>query len=88
MAPLSGFLSLIFQKLNVDPSRYYVQLSLPRSIPPSSQAEMLKIMFEEFGVRGVNLSNQSVLALSAYRANSGIVVDIGERIEIVPIMDG
>ena len=41
-----------------------------------------------FGVKGVNVTHQSILALYAYNATSGIVVDIGERMDIVPVIDG
>ena len=46
------------------------------------------ILFEEFGVRSVNMAHQAVFAMYAYDARSGIVVDMGERMDIVPIVDG
>lgn len=42
----------------------------------------------EFGVRAVNLTAQTVLSLCSYNATSGVVVDIGERMEVIPIVDG
>lgn len=45
-------------------------------------------IFSRFGVKGVNVTHQSILALYAYNATSGIVVDIGERMDIVPVIDG
>lgn len=54
----------------------------------ATQAELVRLLFEEFGLQSVNLTHQSVLSLLSYNSNSGIVVDIGERIDIVPIMDG
>lgn len=37
---------------------------------------------------GANIINQTLLSLYSYNATSGIVVDIGERLEIVPVTDG
>ncbi|KAF4523575.1 hypothetical protein B566_EDAN014323 [Ephemera danica] len=83
-----GFLQKIFQDLNVDQKLYDVILSVPRSFNASTQTELLNILFDQFGVGAVNMTHQSVLALYAYNATSGIVVDIGERMDIVPISDG
>ena len=32
--------------------------------------------------------HQSIIAMYSYNAHSGIVVDLGERMDIVPIVDG
>ena len=39
-------------------------------------------------VRGVNIVNQSLLALYSYNSMSGVVVDIGDRVDILPVTDG
>jgi len=61
---------------------------LPRNLNQATQTELVRLLFEEFGMQSVNLTHQSVLSLLSYNSTSGIVVDIGERIDIVPIMDG
>lgn len=63
-------------------------MSLPRRLNHATQAELARLLFDEFGLQSVNLTHQSVLSLLSYNSTSGIVVDIGERIDIVPIMDG
>lgn len=63
-------------------------MSLPRHLNHATQAELARLLFDEFGLQSVNLTHQSVLSLLSYNSTSGIVVDIGERIDIVPIMDG
>lgn len=88
MEAVAGILGRVFVDLNVDPSDYQVQLSLPRSFPFRSQADVLDLLMTEFGVRAVNLTAQTVLALLSYRTNSGVVVDVGERTEVIPIIDG
>lgn len=85
---VKGLLSKVFYELNVDPSDYQIQLSLPRSFPFQSQTEVLDLLMTEFGIRAVNLTAQTVLALCSYNTTSGVVVDIGERLEVIPIVDG
>ena len=72
----------------MDPKNYHVQLSVPRVLNNTTQTELLRVLFEKYGVKSVNLTHQSILALYAYNATSGIVVDIGERMDIVPVIDG
>lgn len=49
---------------------------------------MINILVGQFNAASVNMVNQSLLVPYAYNATSGIVVDIGERIEIVTVTDG
>ena len=63
-------------------------LSAPGNLSDKMKEQMLDILIKQFRVTGVNIVNQALLALYSYGATSGIVVDIGERLEIVPITDG
>lgn len=83
-----GLFQKVFQDLNVDQKSYDVILSVPRSFNSKTQAEIINILFDQFGVSAVNMTHQSVLALYSYNATSGVVVDIGERMDIVPINEG
>lgn len=83
LSAVSSLLQKTFADLKVDPKNYHLQLSVPRVLNTNTQAELLRVLFEKFGVRSVNLTHQSILALYAYNATSGIVVDIGERMDIV-----
>ena len=48
----------------------------------------MEILMDKFNVRGVCMVMQALLSLYSYNATSGIIVDIGERMEILPIYDG
>ncbi|KAB7505523.1 putative actin-26 [Armadillidium nasatum] len=85
---VSSLLQKTFNDLKVDPKNYNIQLSVPRVLNPHTQAELLKILFDKYGVKSVNMTHQSILALYAYNATSGIIVDIGERLDVVPVIDG
>jgi len=88
MEGVSGLIRTAIRQLNVDASTYEVQVSIPRQLNQATQAELARLLFEEFAVQSVNLTHQSILSLLSYNSKSGIVVDIGERIDIIPIMDG
>lgn len=88
LAAVSGILRVVFQSLSVDPHDYGVVLSVPRTLDAATQSRLVADLFDRFGVRSVLLSHQTVLALYAYNAASGVVVDVGERTDVVPIMDG
>jgi len=49
---------------------------------------MMRALLTDFGVRGVFVSRQPFLILYAYDVTTGIVVDIGDRLNIVPVIDG
>ncbi|KAK4319682.1 hypothetical protein Pmani_009416 [Petrolisthes manimaculis] len=88
LSSVSSLLQKTFADLKVDPKNYNLQLSVPRVLNTNTQAELLRLLFDKHGVRSVNLTHQSILALYAYNATSGIVVDVGERMDIVPVIDG
>ncbi|XP_043226846.1 uncharacterized protein LOC122383995 isoform X4 [Amphibalanus amphitrite] len=85
---LSGLLQLTFRELRINPSDYCVQLSLPRSFNTATLGEILRLLFDKFGAQGVNLTHQSILAMWSYNATSGVVVDVGDRMDVVPVIDG
>lgn len=61
---------------------------MPKRLNHATQSELVRLLFDDFGLQSVNLTHQSVLSMLSYNSTSGIVVDIGDRIDIVPIMDG
>ena len=85
---LAGLLQLTFRELRINPAEYSVQLSLPRSFNTATLGEILRLLFDKFGAQGVNLTHQSILAMWSYNATSGVVVDVGDRMDVVPVIDG
>ncbi len=85
---LQGMLEKVFKDLALDPQHYEIQLSMPRAISDRTKQAVASILFEDFGVRAVNMGHQSVFAFHAYGARSGVMVDLGERMDVVPIVDG
>ncbi|VDM24471.1 unnamed protein product [Toxocara canis] len=85
-------LKACFQKciddLRIDPRRYRVLLSIPQNIPTVLIADILRITLEELQFLGAAISRQPSLILYAYDVTTGVVVDIGDRLNIVPVIDG
>lgn len=88
LVALCGFLLKVFQDLRVDPKRSELQLSVPRNFNDKTKIAIASLLFDEFEVKSVNMGHQSVFTLHSYNTDTGIVVDIGERMEIVPIVSG
>ena len=88
LVALCGLLLRVFKDLQVDPKKHELQLSVPRNFNDKTKAAIASLLFDEFEVAAVNMGHQTVFALHSYRADTGIVVDIGERMDVVPIVAG
>ncbi|MFH4974826.1 hypothetical protein AB6A40_001535 [Gnathostoma spinigerum] len=74
--------------LAIQPKSYRMLLSVPQDIPTAAIADMLRLFLREFGFMGVAISRQPSLVLYGYDATTGVVVEIGDAVSIVPIIDG
>lgn len=87
-----------FEKLRVNPEDHYVLLTEPPVNAPENREATAEIMFETFGVPGIYIGVQAVLALAASWGSSkatsdkpltGIVVDSGDGVtHIIPVVEG
>ncbi|CAH1784937.1 unnamed protein product, partial [Owenia fusiformis] len=78
----------VFTELAVNPREYWVLLSAPQNLSTPLMSQLMALLVEEMGVLGVNIVSQFLLSLYSYNATSGILVDVGDRFDIVPIIDG
>ncbi|XP_021342763.1 uncharacterized protein LOC110443095 isoform X2 [Mizuhopecten yessoensis] len=85
---MPAVLQKIFTDLNIDPSKYWIMMSTPQNLADQLKAALFEILVGQFQVKGVCMVMQSLLALYSYQKTSGILVDIGQRMEILPICDG
>ncbi|XP_063444872.1 uncharacterized protein LOC134725177 isoform X2 [Mytilus trossulus] len=88
MEMMSAVFDYIFKGLKADSAKYWIMLSTPYKLGDAAMSSLMKILTDRFNVKGVCMVMQSLLALYSYNATSGIIVDIGERMEILPIFDG
>lgn len=63
-------------------------ISTPQNLGEKLKENLMSILIDQLHVRGACMVQQSLLALYSYNAMSGIIVDIGERLEILPIYEG
>ena len=92
----------IFEYLRADPEEHYMLLTEPPMNTPENREQMAEIMFETFGVPGLFIGVQAVLALYAgvyasFKEGTqikgsdltGTVVDSGDGVtHVVPIVHG
>ena len=62
--------------------------STPGNFSDKIKEQFMDILVNRFNVIGANIVNQTLLALYSYNSTTGVVVDVGERLEIVPVTDG
>lgn len=63
-------------------------LSMPQNYGDKVRSDLMNLLIDGLHTRGVCMVQQSLLALYSYKATSGIIVDVGERLQILPIYDG
>ncbi|XP_054721979.1 uncharacterized protein LOC129231640 [Uloborus diversus] len=85
---LPDLLKHIFCELNIQPENYKIQLSMPRNLSLQTKLKIACMLLDDFRVKGINLTHQAILSLHAYNSKSGIIVDIGDRLDVIPIIEG
>ena len=86
---LYTLVSYVFSKLGATPAECSVILAISHMEATDDEKQMIgEVLFDQIGVQSLLLQDQAVLALYSYGAVSGIVVDIGDRCDVVPIIDG
>ncbi|KAI3410518.1 hypothetical protein GPALN_004619 [Globodera pallida] len=71
------------------PQDYLVLLAIPHTFPLRTASELLKLLLDtaQYGFKGVSIVRQPTLVLYSYDVTTGVVVDLGEEMAIVPVID-
>jgi len=78
-----------FDKLKVNPKECRIMLTEAPMNPKKNREQMIQVMFEKYGFKGVYISIQAVLVLYAQGLLTGVVVDSGDGVtHIVPVYEG
>ena len=92
MECLEAIISYVVEKLDVAASchEYQILVITPQKLNDKLNAQLLNLLFDEnkFKFDGVTILNQSLASLYAYNTAAGVIVNLGEKIEIVPISNG
>ena len=85
---LHAIIEKVVHLLHVDPANCNAVVAISSTMPESQKQDLAELLLEMFGFHGILLQEQAVLALYSYNCTSGIVVNAGDSIEVVPIIDG
>lgn len=85
---LDSIITYVVMALDFDPRMTQLVLTLSPTIPEKDRVDLIELLFESHGFAGLCVQEQAILALYSYNTTSGIVVDIGDHIDIIPIIDG
>ena len=78
----------VLTQLNAEPGKTHLLMTLPLTTTDKDKHGLAEMLFETVGILALCFQDQALLSLYSYNMTSGIVVDIGDRIDIVPIQDG
>lgn len=85
---LACILDSIVSDLVVEPETTEVILTLPPTVAEEQRNELVEVLFENFQFAAICFQDQCLLSLYSYNTTSGVVVNIGDHIDVVPIIDG
>ncbi len=77
-----------YRKLGVDPTARPLILTEPQSMVERDRVRLCEILFENMDVPAVYLKAQPLLAMYSYGTTSGVIVDIGDRTDVVAFDQG
>ncbi len=85
---MDAIVSTIMMQLDIDPQVAQLIMTLPPTVPEQERDELVELLLGTFGFAGICLQDQTQLALFSYNTTTGIIVDIGNHITVIPYIDG
>ena len=85
---MDAIISTIMMQLDVDPQMAQLIMTLPPTAPEQERDELVELLLGTLGFAGICLQDQTQLALFSYNTTTGIIVDIGNHITVIPYIDG
>ena len=85
---MDAIVSTIMMQLDIDPQVAQLIMTLPPTAPGQERDDLVELLLDTFGFAGICLQDQTQLALYSYNTTTGIIVDIGNHITVVPYIDG
>lgn len=78
----------IIKRLNINNEDYEVLLITPHKYGDKVNIQFLNLFLDKLSFASLTLLTQSLLVLYAYNCNTGVIVNLGEKIDILPISNG
>ena len=90
--PMRDCFQFIIEKvckfLHLEPQNSNALISVSPVMPESEQVILAEILLEVLNFQSVLIQEQTTMALYSYNHTSGIVVNVGDSTDVVPIIDG
>ena len=78
----------ICKRLDVKPENCNMLASISPIMPEMEQQILAEVVLETLGFQGLLVQEQTTLALYSYNCTTGISVNVGDSVSVVPIVDG
>ena len=90
MESIEAILGYVVEQLNVTCADHQVVVITTHKLSDKVNIQLLNMLLdnEKFQFESATIINQTLLTLYAYNSNVGIVANLGEHIDIVPICNG
>ena len=90
LSSIDAIINFVVESLNVVCQDYEILIITPQKFSDKLNVQFLNLLLEneKYQFRGVTLMNQSLLSLYSYNSSIGVVANLGEKIDIVPICNG
>ena len=83
-----GIFEKVFHDLALDANGKTLIISCPRNLRDKDKELMLDYLFGQLHVHAVYMQQQALLSLYAHNITTGVIVDIGDHIDVIPVVDG
>jgi actin-related protein len=90
ISSIDAIINYVVESLNVVCQDYEILIITPQKFSDKLNVQFLNLLLEneKYQFKGVTLMNQSLLSLYSYNSSIGVVANLGEKIDIVPICNG
>lgn len=89
MESMEAIVSHVVENLNIACENYDVLVITTHKLSDKVNVQFLNMLFDEkFNFKSATIINQTLMALYAYNASMGVIANLGEKIDIVPICNG
>ena len=78
----------VLTQLNAEAGNTHLVMTLPLTASDKDKHALAEMLFDTVGIMALCFQDQALLSLYSYNTTSGVLVDIGDHIDIVPMQDG
>lgn len=90
MESIEAIVAHVVENLNVACENYEVVVITTHKLSDKVNVQFLNMLLNEdkFKFKSATIINQTLMTLYSYNSNIGVIANLGEKIDIVPICNG